>query len=138
MAFVLKTPVVTIDGDDFSDHFSEVTIETTRDEVDVTAFGAVYKQTLAGLADATMTFMAFQNFASNELHQNMFPISQSDTPVTITVKPTSSAVSATNPKFTMSGLLYTYNPLAGTIGEASTTELTFRNAGQSGIVQSFT
>lgn len=138
MAFVLKNPVVTIDGDDHSGEFSEVTIETTRDEVDVTAFGATYKVTLPGLGDATMTFTAFQDFGSNQLHQNLWAISQSDTPVAITVKPTSAATGATNPKFTMQGLLYTYNPLGGAVGEASTTELVFKNSSQLGIVQSYT
>ena len=35
--FVLKDAVITVDGDDISDHVSSVTIETSRDEVDVTA-----------------------------------------------------------------------------------------------------
>lgn len=136
--FVLKNAVITIDGDDHSDHISEVTIETERDEVDVTAFGASNKEILAGLGDATITMQAFQDFASNKLNQNLWALSKSDTAFEVTVKPTNAATSATNPKFTMQALLFSYSPIAGAVGEASTTELTFRNAAQAGLVQIFT
>jgi hypothetical protein len=135
---ILRNPVVTIDGDDFSDHISEVTIETTRDEVEVTAFGAVNKEFLPGLGDATITMTAFQDFDSNELDQNMWVHSQETSPFEVTVKPTNAAVSATNPEYSMQALLYTYNPISGAVGEASTTELVFRNASQTGLVRAFT
>jgi hypothetical protein len=136
--FVLKTPVITVDGDDISDHVSEVTIETTRDEVDVTAFGANNKEILAGLGDATITMTVFQDFASNEIDQNMFQHSIENDPFEVTVKPTSAAISATNPEYSMQSLLFTYSPIAGAVGEASTTELVFRNASQAGLVKAYT
>ena len=37
--FVLKTATVTVNSVDLSDHISSVTVETTYDSVDVTAFG---------------------------------------------------------------------------------------------------
>lgn len=136
--FVLKTPVITIDGDDHSDHISSVTIETERDEVDVTSFGATNKEILAGLGDATITIEAFQDFASNELDQNLWVLSRSDTPFEVTVKPTSAAISATNPEYSMMALMFNYSPIAGSVGEASTTSITFRNAASTGLVRSFT
>lgn len=136
--FVLKNPVITIDGDDHSDHISEVMIETERDEVEVTAFGATNKEYLPGLGDATITMTAFQDFASNELDQNLWVLSKSDTPFEVTVRPTNSAVGATNPEYSMMALLYSYSPISGAVGEASTTELTFRNASSTGLVRSFT
>lgn len=136
--FVLKTPVITVDGDDISDHVSEVTIETTRDEVDVTAFGAANKEILAGLGDATITMTVFQDFGSNEIDQNMYQHSIEDSPFEVTVKPTSAATSATNPEYSMQALLFSYSPIAGAVGEASTTELVFRNASQTGLVKAYT
>jgi hypothetical protein len=136
--FVLKTPVVTINAVDLSDHISEVTIETTRDEVDVTAFGAANKETLAGLGDATITMQAFQDFAAGEIDATLWPLSTSDTPFTVAVKPTNAAISATNPEYQMSALLFSYSPIAGGVGEASTTEITFRNASQVGLVRDVT
>lgn len=136
--FVLKNAVITVDGDDISDHVSEVTIETSRDEVEVTAFGASNKEFLAGLGDATITMTVFQDFASDEIDQNMYQHSIEDSPFEVTVRPTNAVVSATNPEYSMQALLYNYSPIAGAVGEASTTELTFRNASSTGLVRSFT
>jgi hypothetical protein len=135
---VLRDAVVTVDGDDISDHVRSVTIETSRDEVDVTAMGASYREILTGLGDATITVEVFQDFASNEINQNMWVHSQETDPFEVTVKPTEAAVSATNPEFSMQALLFTYNPVDGAVGEASMTTLTFRNASQTGLVVSFT
>jgi hypothetical protein len=136
--FVLKNAVITVDGDDISDHVSSVTIETSRDEVDVTSFGASNKEILAGLGDATITMSVFQDFATNEIDQNLFVHSIEDSPFEVTVKPTNASVSATNPEYSMQALLFSYSPIAGAVGEASTTELTFRNAAAAGLVRSFT
>jgi hypothetical protein len=137
--FVLKDAVVTVDGDDISDHVSEVSIETERDEVDVTAFGASNKEILAGLGDATITVTVFQDFASNEIDQNMYQHSIEDSPFEVTVKPTSATTSATNPKYVLAeALLFNYSPISGAVGEASTTELVFRNAGAAGLTKVYT
>jgi hypothetical protein len=135
--YIIDDPVVTIDGDDHSDHFSSVEIEAEFEQVSVTAFGADFNEYLPGLGEATMTFEAFQDHAANELDQNMWPIFINKTPVVITVRPTSAAVSASNPKYSMTGVLTTYAPISGAKGEASTTTLTFNNAAQTGIVRSF-
>jgi hypothetical protein len=68
----------------------------------------------------------------------MWPIFINKTPVVVTVRPTGSAVSAQNPKYSMTGVLSTYAPISGAKGEASTTTLTFNNASQVGVVRSFT
>jgi hypothetical protein len=136
--FVLKNAVITVDGDDISDHVSSVTIETSRDEVDVTAFGASNREMLAGLGDATITLEVFQDFESNEIDQNMFQHSIEDSPFEVTVRPTSNAISATNPEYSMQALLFNYSPISGAVGEASTTTLTFRNAAQAGLVKAYT
>ena len=131
----LKNPVIMVNLVDLSDHFSEVSIETSRDEVDVTAFGAVNKEMVAGLGDATITGTVFQDYAATKVDATLWPLSTSDTPFTVTVKPTSAVTSATNPVYSMSCLLFTYNPVSGSVGEAATTEVTFRNASQAGLTR---
>jgi hypothetical protein len=135
--YIIDDPVVTIDGDDFSDTFSSVTIEAEFERVSVTGFGADFNEYLSGLGEATITIEAFQDHAANELDQNMWPIFINKNPVVITVKPTGAAISATNPKYSMTGVLTTYSPIAGAKGEASTTTLTFANASQTGVTRSF-
>jgi len=126
---VLKNADVVIDSVNLSDHISSVTLETSRPEVDVTAMGNSHQQFAAGLGDATITLEVFQDYAAASVDTTLWPKSNSDTAFNVVVKPTSNVVSATNPSFTMSSLLYEYSPLAGSVGDANTTTVTFRNAG---------
>ena len=135
--FVNKDIVVTIDGVNLSDHVSEVSIESERDEVDVTAMGAVNKVMVAGLGDATITMTMFQDFAASEVDATLWPLSTTNTAFVVTVKATSAATSTTNPLYSMTSLMYGYSPISGGIGDASSTELTFRNAAQAGLTRAF-
>ncbi len=133
--FVLKDAVVTIDGVNLSDHVSEVSIETERDEVDVTAMGATNKVNVAGLGDATITCTMFQDFAAAKVDATLWPLSTSNTAFVVTVKATSAATSTTNPLYSMTTLMYGYSPISGGIGDASSTEVVFRNAAQAGLTR---
>lgn len=136
--YIIDDPVVLIDGDDFSNYFSSVEIEAEFEEVEVTGFGSDFNEILVGLGDATITLEAFQNHATNGLDQNMWPIFVNKSTVEVSVRPTSAAVSSQNPEYSLpSAVLTTYNPISGAKGEASSTTLTFRNAGQLGLVRSY-
>jgi hypothetical protein len=135
---LLKTTTITINGVDLSDHARAIRVATSRPEVDVTAFGATYQEFLPGIGTAEVEVEFFQDFAAGEVDATLFPLSQSDTPFTIIVKPTNGAISATNPAFTMDVVLLDYSPLDGSVGEASTTSVTFRNATQAGLVRDTT
>jgi hypothetical protein len=131
---VLTDARVTVNGVNLSDHCSSVTVETSKDEVDVTSFGAAFKTILAGLGDATITLSVFQDFAAGSVHATVWPLYTAGTTFPVTVRPTSAAESATNPTMTMTGIILSYNPLAGGVGEASSTDITIRNAANTGIV----
>lgn len=130
---VLKNPVITVNGQDISNYCHEVTVETTRDEVDVTGFQANNKETLPGLGDATITLAVFQDWGAAAIDALLWPLSTGNTPFTVLVRPTTAARSATNPEYSMQCLLFTYNPIAGAVGEAAETPVTLRNAAQTGL-----
>src|SRR5215471_579422 len=132
---VLKNPILTINGVDLSDHCSHVTIDSTFDSVDVTTFGSVYKQVLQGMGDGRMTFSFFQDFAAGSVDATLWALSQSGATFPVTVKPTNAAVSTTNPRYDMTGVLLSYNPIDGDVGAASTTDVEIPNAAQTGIVR---
>lgn len=136
--FVLKSATVTVNSVDLSDHISKVTIETTHDDVDVTAFGSTYREILQGMGDATITLSFFQDFSLAKVDATLWPLSDGGTTFPVTVKPTSAAVSSTNPRYDMTGVLLSYSPLDGQVGEASTTEVTIRNASQTGLTRNIT
>ena len=132
---VLKNASVTINAVDLSNHVASVTIETTRDEKDVTAMGAVNKEIIAGLGDATITLDVFQDYGAASVDATLFPLSQSNTSFPVIVKPDAGAVSPTNPSYTMQAMLFNYNPLAGAVGDENRTPVTLRNAAQTGLVR---
>lgn len=136
--FVLKNPTVLINAVDLSDHCSKCTIETKFDSVDVTAFGATYKAALQGMGDATMTFTFFQDFAAGSVDATLWPLSQSGNTFLISVKPTNAVVGVLNPRFDMTGVLLSYNPIDGGVGDASSTDVSIPNAGTSGLTRNTT
>jgi len=136
--FVLKNPVVMVNSVDLSDHISQCTIETSYDDVDVTAFGSTYREILQGMGDATITLSFFQDFAAAKVDATLWPLASGGSTFPVTVKPTNAAVSSTNPRYDMTGVLLSYAPIAGSVGEASTTDVTIRNASQTGLTRNIT
>lgn len=133
---VLRDVSVEVGGVDLSTHISQVTIEQSSDEVDVTGFQASAKEILAGIPDASVTLGFWQDYSASSVDATLSKVyADPDTPATIVVKSSTAAVSSTNPSWTMEGVLLNYSPLAGGVGEANATEVTFRNAGSSGVVR---
>jgi hypothetical protein len=131
--FTLVDCFVSINAVTLSDHASSVTVEDTRDTVDITMFGATSKAVTKGLGDAKITVQLAQDFAAGKVHATLQPLIGSTTPVTIEVRATSAIRSATNPAALMSGLLMNYNMLSGGIGDRSDITAEFVNASQAGL-----
>jgi len=131
--FVLTDAYVSINGVTLSDHAKSVTVEDSRDQVDVTAFGATNKTYQKGLGDGKMTVEFFQDFSAGKTHATLQPLISSTTPFTVEVRATSAARSATNPGIVMTALLFNYSGLSGNIGDASSFSAEFQNAAQTGI-----
>jgi hypothetical protein len=131
--FVLVDASTEIDGTDLSKRASQVTVEMPTDEVDVSAMQSEMKETERGLRDASMTFNFFQDFAASQTDSVLWPLNESGEKFIVIVKPFSGPVSATNPAYIMGGKLYNYTPIAGGVGEASTTETPIKNATDLGI-----
>jgi len=131
--FTMTDVRVEINGVVLSDHARSAQIQDDSAQVNITAFGATNNAYAKGLGDGTFTIEFFQDFAAGKVHATLLPLKQGTTPFTIKVRPVSGAISATNPEITMtSALLFTYSPLAGSIGDAATFSATFQNASSSG------
>lgn len=133
--YVWKDAYLAINGTAFSDHVSSLTIEDTADEVDLTGFSSSgYREFGQGLKDATITATFFQDFAASSVHAALQPLYASGGTFGVEVRPTSAAVSATNPKATLTARLYSYGGIGGAVGEAASFEASFRHAGTLGVV----
>lgn len=135
--FVMKDAVLTVNSVNLSDHCSSCTIEITTDEVDVTAFtSASYREFLDGFKDATITATFFQDFAASSVDATLWPLATGTATFPVTVKASSAATSSTNPIYTLAAArMFGYSPIAGGVGDASTTDTSFRNAGTAGLTR---
>jgi hypothetical protein len=124
---------VIVNSIDLSDHCTAASVETTRDEVDVTAMGAVQKVNTPGLGDATITCTFLQDYAAGSVDATLSGLSSTTTPFTVEVRPVNAARSATNPAYVLTALMYGYTPVAGSVGDALTIDISFRNASQTGL-----
>ena len=120
-AFVLTDASVTINSVDLSDHVKSVTFPYSADAQEYTAMGDTTHVFLGGLKSWNMDIEFNQDFAANEVDVTLFSIV--GTAVTIIIVPTSGSVSATNPSFTGTGLIQSYTPVAGSVGDVATASL---------------
>ena len=132
---VLKDAVFTVDGTDLSDHASSVTLEDSADEVEFTSFGAGYREFGQGLKDATITASVFNDYDAAQVDSVLNPLYASGGTFDVTVKADSATTSGSNPIWTLTSRIYSYSPVAGAVGDANTTDLTFRNAGTAGLTR---
>lgn len=125
--FVIRNGYCAIAGFDISSLIREVSLNMQADDVDVTSMGAGAHQRLAGLRDDRLTLTAYSDFdSSTGLDRVIWPIfSTSGATTTFQVAANSSTAGATNPVFSGTVVLLTYNPISGAVGDASTTPLEF-------------
>lgn len=132
--FVLKHPKLDINGTNLENRASSLEITTEYDEVEFTSFCSDFKEFGQGLGDCTWTVDFFQDFTGSSVDGILFPLSQSGGTFLIKASAGSAAVSATNPMYQMGARVFSYAPIAGAVGEASTTSVTFRSASYGGTV----
>lgn len=131
---VLRDVQVTVDGVDLSDHFTQITVEDGAAEVDSTAFGSVYTQAMKGMRTAQITGTIQQDFAAASVDATLSALNNSDATFQVLVVPASGVISATNPGYRLAeAQLLGYTPLSGGVGDLSTTDVTFSNAGDLGV-----
>lgn len=113
---VLKDASVVINSVDLSDHVSSVTINYSAAMLSKTAMGQNSETRLAGLKDFSLDVEFNQDYAASTIDATLFPlVGAASFPVV--VKPTSGAVSATNPSYSGNALLESYSPVTGAVGE---------------------
>ncbi len=121
---VLKDASITINSVALSDHANSVTLNYEVDSVEVTAFGNSGHTFTGGLQNNSIDIELMQDFAAANVEATVYPLVGTTT--TIVIKPTSSAVSTSNPSYTITGaFLAAHTPVAGAVGELAMTSLSF-------------
>lgn len=131
---VLRNCFIEVNGVDFSDHVSSVTINLVKDDVETTNFGGDGRERVAGLKDDSFEVTFQQDYATGSTDATLYPLWNNETEFTVKVRPTSSAVSVSNPEYSATCILLEYTPLDGDVGDLSETEVEFP-AQRSGIAR---
>jgi len=125
MAIFLQNNVgVKINSVDLSDHITSVQLTQNFDELEVTALGDTAHKFAKGLEASTLTLDFLNDFAAANVQATLqAAYGTTVTAVLIPVKGT--AVSATNPLYTVSIIVNNLTPLNGAVGDISTSSMSF-------------
>jgi hypothetical protein len=121
--------VLTVNAVDLSTLTSAVTINRSFDELEITAMGDSGHRFTKGLEASSVTIDFFNDEATAKTLQTLNSSSVWGNNVTVTVKQTSAAVSATNPLYTMTCLVNNTTPVNGAVGDLSTQSVTWNVSG---------
>lgn len=128
MAVFLNNGVVlTVNSVDLSDHVTAVTLNRTFDELEVTAMGDSGHKFIKGLEASSITIDFLNDTAAGEVLATLQ--AAWGTNVTVTVKQTSAAVSATNPLYTMTALVNNTTDINGAVADLGTQSVTWNVSG---------
>jgi hypothetical protein len=128
MAVFLNNKVgVKVNSVDLSDHVSAASISRTFDELEVTAMGDGGHKFVKGLEASSITIDFLNDTATGEVLQTLQ--AAWGTNVTVTVKQTSAATSATNPLYTMTALINNTTDVAGSVADISMQSVTWNVSG---------
>jgi hypothetical protein len=131
---VLTNAEVTIGGVNLSDHIASITLGSTYDVVETTAFAGTSgasgnvplaaKTRVAGLVDNSVTLEFHQDFAAASVEATIYPLL--GTVVACVVQPVAAAnVEASNPSYSFNAVISEWTPLNGAVGELATASVTW-------------
>ncbi len=125
MAVFLNNKVgVKVNSVDPSDHVTSVTLNRQFDELDVTAMGDSSRKAVKGLESSSVTI----DFLNDTAAANVLATLQAAWGTTVTVvllQDKGSAVSATNPLYTMSVLVNGTQDINGAVGDIGSQSVTW-------------
>ena len=109
---------ITINSVDLSDHITQCSLEIAYEDVDTTSFGDAVRTRIGGLGDATLNLTFNQDYASSEVDATLNGLVGTST--AFVLKPTSAAVSATNPTYSGNCIVTSYTPIGAEVGTLAT------------------
>jgi hypothetical protein len=124
----LSNPTLTINSVDLQDQCTSATINYVYEQLETTAFGDTARKfggsAVTSLQNNSIEVELYQSYAASETEAPIFSLVGVQT--TLVLKPTSAAVSSTNPSYTLTGAyLESHTPINASLGELSTITLTF-------------
>ncbi len=126
---VLKTTYVALNSVDRSSWVSKCELTAEVDEKDVTTFASDgWVEVIGGLAKGQLSLTFKNDITDNTLDETMWALFLAGT-TTFEVRPTESAVTNSNPKYTGTVLIKSWSPIAGSVGDVNEFSPTYPTSG---------
>jgi len=124
----LSNPSLTINSVDLQDQCTSAVVNYQYEQLETTSFGDTARKfgssAVTSLQNNSIEVELYQSYAASETEATIYGLVGIVT--TLVLKPTSAAVSATNPSYTLTGAyLESHTPINASLGELSTLTLTF-------------
>jgi len=120
----LSNPVVTINSVDMTDQCSSAVFTRMIESLESTSFGQTNRSYVGGLENSTLTVTMYNSFSASETYATLKNLV--GTQVTVKIKPTSAATSATNPESTLTAAYLESLPIVnGQLGALDVIDITF-------------
>jgi len=133
---VLKDAFVSLGGTNISEYVQSVTLTGEYDKVEDKGMGDAVHHNVKGLGNWTIEVECRQSFDSSGLDSVLWPLLISESPVAVIVRPKSGAKSASNPEWTGNGMIFSYPPIQGSVGDGATTSFTIEAGDKNMLVRS--
>ena len=123
--FVLYDASVSVAGTDLSDHVRTVTVDAGQNMSDDTAMGDTFVSNTAGLATWSVTCEFLQDYASSQVDVTL----EGELGIGNTTALAVQAVAGSSQiKYAGTGILESYNPVSGSVGDQAMATATFQSA----------
>jgi hypothetical protein len=126
--FVATDFSVSINGSTaLASYLTQVELKASANDITTTSFGSTWVTRVAGLKEGTVTLQFNQDYAASTVDATLWPLLGSQ--ATVVIKPTSTAVSSSNPAYTAVALVTDLTPVSGQIGDLATFSVTWPTSG---------
>jgi hypothetical protein len=126
--FVATDFSVSINGSTaLASYLTQVELKASANDVTTTAFGSSWVTRVAGLKEGSLTLQFNQDYAVSTVDATLWPLLGSN--ATVVIKPTSTAVSSSNPAYTAICVVNDLTPVSGNIGDLAVFSVTWPTNG---------
>ena len=129
--FVFTDASLVINSVDLSNRGIQLAVDIGVELMDDTVFGHTARTASVGLKTGAAQITFLQDYAASSVDATMFPLI-GNTGFTFVWKPTSAAVSASNPSYTATMVLESYAPTGDGVGDQAKATANLVNAGVAG------
>lgn len=123
---VMKNPYIMVNSVDLQDCVKSVTLTIGNESVDTTASTSATRVYTNGLKTINLEVEFLADYAAAKVDATLYNLT---TPVTVVVKPDGSSTGVSNPSYTMTMLMESYDAISGNVGDAATAKATFKPNG---------